>query len=190
MDKNKLVFPGDQVSTSEELIPGDGTFEDNGVIRAERVGFFYVDKKNRKAIVKPVTNTPVVLKVGDIVLAEVRSARSTMVVAEVLHVIGKNREISGDTNGTLMVSEISMSYTKQADTEFSPGDIFRARVIQVKPSIQLTTKNKNLGVIKARCKKCRHPLIKMGNVLKCENCGSTERRTIALDYGNFDINRL
>ncbi len=35
--KQKLVMPGDQLSTSEELLPGDGTFEENGIIRAARI---------------------------------------------------------------------------------------------------------------------------------------------------------
>ena len=29
MNKEKIVLPGDQLSTSEELLSGDGTFEDN-----------------------------------------------------------------------------------------------------------------------------------------------------------------
>ena len=29
---NNLVLPGDKLSTSEELMPGDGTFEEGGII--------------------------------------------------------------------------------------------------------------------------------------------------------------
>ena len=86
------------------------TFEEDGIIRAARVGMYIIDEKHRMAMVKPVTSIPVLLKKGDIVLAEVRSIRSSMVIAEVIHVKGKNRQISGDTNGTLRVSEISQSY--------------------------------------------------------------------------------
>jgi len=28
MNNDKIVLPGDEVSTSEELLPGDGTFEE------------------------------------------------------------------------------------------------------------------------------------------------------------------
>ena len=63
MEKNKMVLPGDKLSTSEELLSGDGTFEENGIIRAARIGFYYVDKKHRKAIVKPSTSIPVLLKI-------------------------------------------------------------------------------------------------------------------------------
>ena len=190
METNKIVLPGEQVSTSEELLPGDGTFEEEGIIRASRVGLYVIDNKNRKAIVKPVTSIPVELRRGDIVLASVQSVRSNMVIADVFHVTGKKRQISGDTNGTLRVSEISNSYVKDPSTEYSTGDIIRAKVTQVKPSIQLETKDRDLGVIKAMCSKCRHSLIRKGNVVECQNCKNIEKRKLASDFGNFDIKTL
>jgi len=190
MTDEKYVLPGDQVSTSEELLPGDGTFEEDGIIRASRAGKYFVDSKNRRAIVKPMTSIPVELKKGDIVLAKVNSVKSTMVIADVIHVIGVNRGISGDTNGTLRVSEISQSYVKDSNSEFSIGDIFRAKVVQVKPSIQLATKDKDLGVIKAVCSKCRHTLTRKGNMLECSNCKNKEKRKTAEDFGNYNIEKL
>jgi exosome complex component CSL4 len=190
MNKDKLVMPGDQLSSSEELLPGNGTFEENGVIRAARIGTYIVDKKNRRAVVKPATSTPVVLKKGDVVLAKVTAVRPIMVIADVFHVIGKNRGISGDNNGTLHASEISFSYVKDSMTEYRVGDIIRAKIIQVKPSIQLSTKDRNLGAIKALCVKCRQSLIKKGNMLRCEHCGNQEKRKTAFDYGDIDIDKL
>jgi exosome complex component CSL4 len=190
MNKNKIVMPGEQVSTSEELLPGDGTFEEEGIIRASRVGTYVVDEKHRRAIVKPLTSIPVELRRGDIVLATVGSVRSNMVIAEVIHVIGKDRSISGDTNGTLRVSEISNSYVKDPSSEYAPGDIIRAKVTQVRPSIQLATKDRDLGVIKAVCTKCRHSLVRKDNILECENCRNKEKRKTANDYGSYDIDKL
>jgi exosome complex component CSL4 len=190
MTKEKIVLPGEKVSTSEELLPGDGTYEENGIIWAARYGEYVVDNKHRRAMVKPLTNVPIELKNGDIVLAEARSVRSNMVIAEVIHVIGKDKAISGDTNGTLKVSEISKGYVKDPATEYSLGDIIRAQVIQTKPSIQLTTKGKNFGVIKAICSKCRHPLEEKGNILECRNCKNKEKRNRADDYGKYDLKKL
>jgi len=190
MTKDKIVLPGEQVSTSEELLPGDGTYEEDGIIRATRIGTYFVDEKQRKAKVKPLTSTPVLVKRGDIVLAKVGSVRSNMIVADVIHVIGKNRDISGDRNGTLRVSEISNGYVKDPSTEFAPGDIIRAKVTQVKPNIQLATKDRDLGVIKALCGKCRHALVRKGNILECNNCGYKEKRKTAVDYGEYDISKL
>lgn len=190
MTKDKIVMPGEQVSTCEELLPGDGTYEENGIIRASIVGKYVVDQRNHHAKVEPLTSVPVILKRGDIVLAEVGSVRSNMIIAEVIHVTGKKRSISSDTNGTLRVSEISQGYVKDPATEFSSGDIIRAKVTQVKPSVQLTTKDRDLGVIKAMCSKCRHVLIMKGNMLECKNCANKERRRTASDYGNYDLDKL
>ena len=43
-----MVLPGDKLSTSEELLSGEGTFEEEGIIRAARVGNYIVDEKNKK----------------------------------------------------------------------------------------------------------------------------------------------
>ena len=37
----------------------DGTFEEDGIIRASRIGKYIIDDKHRKAIVKPLTTTSV-----------------------------------------------------------------------------------------------------------------------------------
>ncbi len=190
MTKDKIMLPGDQVSTSEELLPGEGTFEEDGIIRATRVGTYYVDERHRQAIIKPLSSIPVELKRGDIVLAQVNSVRSNMIIAQVIHVIGKDRPISGDTNGTLRVSEISNAYVKDPTTEYAPGDIIRAKITQVSPSVQLATKDRDLGSIKSVCTKCRYPLYKKDNYLKCDNCGNKERRRTAEDYGEYDIKKF
>jgi len=100
MTDDKIVLPGEQVSTSEELMPGDGTFEEDGIIKASRFGKYQVDQNNRRAIVVPLTSIPVELKKGDTVLAKVAVVRSNMIIANVIHIIGKKRAVSGDTNGT------------------------------------------------------------------------------------------
>ncbi len=188
--KKNIVLPGDKLSTSEELLSGEGTFEEDGIIRAARMGEYIVDSKNRQATVEPMTSVPVLLNKGDTVLAEVGSVRSSMVIADVIHVIGKQRPISGDTNGTLHISEISSGYVKDPSDVYSLGDIFRAKVIQVTPSVQLTTKGNNFGVIKALCAECRHSLDSKGNILECPICSHKEKRKMAHDYGNYDISKL
>ena len=187
---DKIVMPGDQLSTSEELLPGDGTFDDNGIIRAARVGKYVVNEKYKRAEVKPLTSTPVIIRKGDIVIAKVESVRSSMVIADVFHVVGKKRAVSGDRNATLRVSEISRGYVKDPSTEFGVGDLIKAKVTQIKPSLQLETKDRDLGSIKSLCIKCRHPLVKKENTLECQNCGNKQKRRITIDYGNIDLNKL
>lgn len=190
MNNDKIVFPGDEVSTSEELLSGEGTYEEDGIIRSAVIGKYFVDPKKREARVKPLASTPVLIKKGDIVIAEVNSIRSSMIIADVIHVLGKKRAISGDTNGTLHVSEISNGYVEDPSSEFALGDIIRAKVTQATPSIQLATKDKDLGVIRAYCTTCRNPLVKKENMLECENCGRKEKRKTTFDYRNYDINNI
>ena len=191
MSDEKIVLPGEQISTSEESLPGEGTFEDRGIIKASRMGQVQINKKNKNIIVKPVTSTPVMLKKGDTVICEVRIVRSSMAIVDAVYVPNKNRGISSDTNGTIHVSEISENYVKDASSEYGNGDIIRTRVIQVKPSLQLSTKGTNLGAIKSLCTKCRKPLKLMkGNLLKCENCSHKETRKIASDYGQGNLNKI
>ena len=78
-----------------------------------------------------------------------------MAGVEVLAVEGNARVIVGDTNGTLHVSKIAKRYVRDVGAEYHLGDIVRARVIQVKPSVQLTTEEQNCGCIKALCGRCR-----------------------------------
>lgn len=188
--KDKIVMPGDQLSTSEELLPGDGTFEENGVIRASRTGVYIVNDKHRRAEVKPITSVPVMLRKGDTVILRVDQVKSTMIVGEVIHLVGTKRSISSDRNATIHVKEIANGYVKDASTEYKVGDYVLAKVIQTRPSLQLATKDKNLGAIKALCTKCRHSLIRKGNELECENCGYKDRRRISINYGDIDISKL
>jgi len=183
MKDKKIVMPGETLATTEELVAGEGTFEEDGVIKASRLGEYVVDKKYRTAIVKPLTDIPTILKVGDNVFAEVKNVKSQMVIADVVHVINKHRTIAGNITGTIHVSEISRGYVKDATTEYKAGDVVRAKVIQVSPSLQLSTKGDKLGVIRALCSNCRTLLQKNGKILECRNCGNKEKRKIAVDYG-------
>jgi exosome complex component CSL4 len=90
----------------------------------------------------------------------------------------------------LRISEVSPSYVKDVSDVYAFGDIIRAKVTQVHPSLQLITKDRELGVIRALCEKCRQPLIKKENYLECKNCGNKERRKIADDYGEYDLNKF
>src|SRR2546428_10898055 len=67
------------------------------------------------------------------------------------------------------------------------GDIIRAKVIQVKPSLQLTTAETTLGVVKALCSVCRGPLELRGRELYCPRDERTERRKVAADYADLRL---
>lgn len=180
--EKKLVFPGDELAVSEEYIAGEGTLDERGKIYASTVGIVELDSKERVLRVKAF-NPPVTLKNGDDVIAIVSGTRESMGTADVVQVEGKERSVSGDTNGSIHVSKVSSSYTKSVKGEFYIGDFIRAKVISTDPSLQLATTGKRYGVLKGFCTQCRIPMIRKGNTLYCESCDSTDRRKISSDYG-------
>src|SRR2546428_42056 len=89
--------------------------------------------------------------------------------------------------GTIHISNVSEEYTEDIHDMYRLGDIIRAKVIQVKPSVQLTTAEPNLGVVKALCSVCRGPLEVRGRELYCPRDERTERRKLAADYADLKL---
>ena len=182
--EEKIVVPGEEVGTSEEYLPGEGTYEMDGKIMASRVGVVEYDEDDMTVSTRPL-NPVVEVKRGDVVIAEVVMVRDTMVVVDIKKVEGKDRSITGDTSGTIHVSKASQAYVKDLKKEFKIGDYVRAKVMQAKPSIQLTTAYPEYGVIKALCSKCRGPMVRKGTMVYCPNCERTETRKISSMYGKI-----
>ncbi|MFQ5839000.1 MAG: exosome complex RNA-binding protein Csl4 [Thermoplasmata archaeon] len=177
----KVVFPGELVAVSEEYIAGEGTYESEGDIYAAQMGELELDPRSKIASVRGF-NPPVELKVGDVVLATVENIRPTVAVVKVEAVERVNRAVTGETEGSIHISKISDKYTEDIKRELRLGDIVRARVIQVKPSLQLATDDRPLGVVRGLCTRCRAPLEKKGRELHCRRCERSETRKVAAVY--------
>jgi exosome complex component CSL4 len=107
-----------------------------------------------------------------------------MALVNVVKLKGEKRSISiGDSMGSLHVSKVKQDFLKDITTAFKICDIIRAKVIQVKPSLQLSTQEKDLGVINANCIQCQIPLSQKSKELICPKCETKSRRKIASDYG-------
>ena len=182
----RLVLPGDEVAVVEEFEPGAGTYEADGRVRAAVAGVLELDSNQRVARVRPF-NPPAELRAGDIVYATVEDLKSAMAVVTVLAVHGRQRQITGETEGAVHISKISDSYTDDIRDVFRSGDIVRAKVLQAKPSVQLTTAEPALGVVLAFCGNDRAPLERRGSELRCPRDDRTERRKLASDYGDLRL---
>jgi exosome complex component CSL4 len=111
-----------------------------------------------------------------------------MATADVVVKEGTERGLGGETYATIHVSKISPGYTDDVAKELRKGDYIRARVIGIKPSLQLTTKDEHLGVIRSLCGKCKTELVRKGKgQLYCPECERTMPRKLADDYGNVEI---
>ncbi len=188
--EGSIVLPGEKVATTEELIAGKGTYEEDGIIRASIIGIFRVDRRNMKAYVEPTTSAPLLLHEGDTAICEVRQIGEAMAIVRILHVAGKNRQIAGEKDGAIHISNVSEEFVEDLRKKFRIGDIIRARVIRVEPAVQLSTKGKEFGVIKAFCTNCRNALIRKKHSLECPVCGRKEERKITEDYGMGEVNRV
>lgn len=181
----KRVLPGDEVAIAEEYMSGEGTYEMDGKIYASAVGELDLDPREKLAKVV-LDNPPVVLTEGDVVIGEVSDAKPAMAIVNILAQEGNNRPVSSETLASIHVSKLSSSYVEDAGDVMRPGDIVRATVIQVEPSVQLSTAGPHFGVIRALCGRCRNPLEKRGNRLYCERDDLMENRKLADDYRAFD----
>ena len=185
--EGSLVFPGDKLATSEELLPGYGTYDAGGEIISTLIGKFFVDRKHMSAEIKPITSIPLILKEGDVAICEVKQLTESMVIVELLHIAGKGRAIAGEKDGAIHISNISREYVSHPGRMYRIGDIIRAKIIQVEPAIQLSTIGESFGVIKSFCMNCRSPLVRKNSILECPSCERKEERKIANDYGEGNI---
>ncbi len=183
MADSELVFPGDEVAVEEEYLASNGTYAENGIIYASQIGVLELDDDDCVArVISP--NPPNILAVGDIVYAVVADIRNTMATADVVGKDGVERTLGGETYATIHVSKISQGYTDDVSKELRKGDFIRARVTGVKPSLQLTTKDNHLGVIRSLCGKCKTEMVKKGTGLFCPECRYNAPRKLADDYGD------
>ena len=183
----RYVLPGDEIAAEEEYVASDGTYARNGKIYASQVGTLVLDDNDCTAkVVSP--NPPNILKEGDIVYATIDDTRKTMATATALIREGTCRAIASSTVATIHVSKISPDYTDSVSGEFRKGDLVRARVIGVKPSLQLTTKDAHLGVVRAQCGICKTELVPKGKKnLFCPKCKRSQPRKLADDYGDVKL---
>lgn len=188
MGSSDLVFPGDELGVAEQYLPGEGTYEEDGKVYASWIGEPHLDPEEFKAEVRPRTTTPLKIKEDDLVIGRVVSLRKSFVSVEVVADASKpDRQPTSEANGTLHISKISPDYLDQIEDAFRVGDVIRARVLEADPSIQLYTKDDDLGVLLARCPRCRTVMETKGHGLVCPTCDWKSRAKLAADYGTGNL---
>ncbi|MFH1256905.1 MAG: exosome complex RNA-binding protein Csl4 [Candidatus Diapherotrites archaeon] len=185
MEKKQLVVPGEFLGIEEEFVGGKNTFEDgNGNVLSECIGVPEFDHKRREVKVKKISKEVKPLEPGSIAYGKVALVKEQSVLIE-LFKAEKNNEPRTilNTFASLPVFNVSQGYVKFLSDMFRVGDIVKAGVVTVTNyGIDLNTKDKSFGVVKAFCVKCRKPLHMIGEQLKCPCCGRTEPRKISSDY--------
>ncbi|MCI4353098.1 MAG: exosome complex RNA-binding protein Csl4 [Thermoplasmata archaeon] len=183
-ERGRMVVPGDLLGTAEEFVPGRGTYEHDGRIFAALLGHSSVDPASRSVAVHALHAVPV-LDEGDLVIGRVDELKSAMAIVEILAAYPSHRTVPGTPEGTIHVSKVKDGYAENLSDELAAGDLVLARILQSRPSIKLTTAPPTLGVVAARCQRCRGSLELAGprQELVCPRCGNREHRKISTEFG-------
>ena len=188
VEDGEFVVPGTELGYSEEFIPGEGAYEEDGKVYAARTGTLVIDMKERKITVTPKTSVPPIPNTGDVVIGKVIDVKPQNALVSLVKIKGIDRSLPGEVLGSIHISQTRNVYVADLGKEFRVGDIVLAKVTNAKRTpIQLSTVHKELGVIRGLCSRCAVPLIKSDNRLKCPDCGRTEARRISPSYGSGEV---
>lgn len=183
MEKGEgVVVPGDFLGTSEEFTMGKGVYGEEGNLYASQIGTINITDK-RAIEVLPAVETPPVLKEGDVVIGRIEDLRDNVALVSIACVEGKEkREIAASTQAVIRISNVRKGFVSDLQQEFGYLDVVKAKVLDAK-ALRLSTEERDLGVLKAMCTKCKGHLKRKGDVLTCEKCKRVEPRKISEDYG-------
>lgn len=187
MEKN--VEPGDALAYSEELLPGEGTYDDGEQVRAAVFGVPHVDSENMAMTVKGPKRVADVEK-GDIIVGQITYTKPELASVKILQIRGKEgRSTLHGVEATLHVSKIDNRYIKNLEDEYRCGDIIRAKVIGLKGGPQLVTDKPDLGCLRAFSPEdMRRPMdFKQQNRVIDRETGKVYARKTAEDYGSGQV---
>jgi exosome complex component CSL4 len=174
VEKQKVILPGENITTEEEYASGKNTFADNGMIKSKIMGTANFDDTKKEVTVKGKSIRPV--RTGDIVTGKVTLVKESTVVLELLSA-ENGKKITGVKTAQLPVRNVSTEYVTDLRKTMRIGDIVRAKITMASPlAIDVATNEKGLGVIKAYCSNCRKEMQYSGDKLMCLECGNTEER--------------
>jgi len=182
----QLVVPGDRLGVIEEFTPGPGTYEQSGTIYSFTTGRALMDLLNKKVSVYPKVHVSNVPYVGCTVVGQVLEVQSKQATIRIFQV--DDHLLTGFFSGLLHISDVSPRYVESMYEVCKAGDIVRARVVSDKNRVfHLTTNDKDLGVVYAFCSRCGHALAQKRFIMRCPECGNSERRKTTYDYGKGEI---
>lgn len=190
---NMKVQDGDYVTIGQELgvieqyFGYEGTYEENGTIRASIAGQVQIHPQQKiiRVFNPHMKNIPP--NKGDLVIGIITAIRKFSAGVAIYKILDKLK--FSPEYGNVHVSKADQRYTDRLENAFVVGDIIRARIIGKNLNeYDLSTEYSTLGVIYAECSICGTPLMNQRRnqgMLSCEFCGNQERRKIASDFGNI-----
>ncbi len=179
---NLGVVPGDSICVIEEFMPGNGVYEDNGIIRSAIVGRVSVDVRARFINVRPSVKSPQLPAKGEVVYALVTIIHDEIAISKIFS-SESGKRFSNPFTALLHISQTHEKFVKNLSEVIALGDVIKAKVLNDGVPYMITIKDVKLGVILAYCSICGTPLRKQSlDTLKCPRCGNTEKRKISTEY--------
>jgi len=184
------ALPGETVASIEEFEGGRNTYlASDGTIRATGIGTRVYDLKRRIVKIEQ-KNSPMLPKVGDLIVGYVEMMFSSMVSIKVL-CINDNWSDAGFSAiaSARLGSRADIERRGDRRATFHNGDIARGRVISLLNStIHLTLAEKEYGVMYALCFMCGGDTVRTNeSTIKCVECGAFENRKLTHDYGKESL---
>ena len=182
----RKVFPGEELAVIEEYNVGEGSYQEDGLVRSEELGETRLNKEKRALEVKKVTRRLNLPLEGVIVIAEAGSVTRRDARVDIFRVDGK--KIEPTYTGVVHISDVAREFGRNLEQALRSGDIVRAVVANTKNRIiQLSMAGPDYGVVYAYCSRCGGILENQKGRLTCPKCKRVERRQIAKSYGKEDI---
>ncbi len=182
--KEKPVVPGEQIAVIEEFEGGAGTYSVRDVVRSTKVGKTHLDLVKRSIEVTPTKLRAKMPVLEDEVAGLVETVQGNIVNVRI-HYLNNEPNKRGFTGMIILPQEPASGRIRRRRIIYcKPGDLVRARVVSTENAIiHLTLEDSKYGVIYAACSICGTKLVRMGEGLKCVECGNQEDRKLAVDYG-------
>ena len=187
MSEKKFVLPGDEIASALEYLPSFGTYSDEDNVRSSSIGRPELIESERIARVNIATKIPKVQQAGTYTYGVVSSVNDTKALIDLITLdSGKFKLVPPGKTAILRVENVRRGFVKSMKNEFKIGDIVKVKITSVsKTDVNLTTDEKELGVVKAYCGKCRGKMKKIDNYkVKCTNCGWIETRKLSSEYAD------
>lgn len=182
----RKVFPGEELAVIEEYNVGEGSYQEDGLVRSEELGETRLNKEKRALEVKKVTRRLNLPLEGVIIIAEAGSVTRRDARVDIFRVDGK--KIEPTYTGVVHISDVAREFGRNLEQALRSGDIVRAVVANTKNRIiQLSMAGPEYGVVYAYCSRCGGILENQNGRLTCPKCKRVERRQIARSYGKEDI---
>ncbi len=181
----RRVYPGDPLCTIEEFIPGEGVYVDEeGIVRAARVGVVELDMVQRRISVRSFISKPRLPAKNRAVYAIVVGMPREDLALVKIFADERMVPYNGFFTAVLHISQASDHRIASIYDAVRPGDIIRATVTSDGAPYIVSTRRPQDGVVMAQCSICGSPLYKIPGkqLLVCKKCGNEEQRKVSPYY--------